>query len=393
MQIACVLITHLPVKVELGRHARLRGKPVIITTGSGRGPLVLDSSPEAGGVIGGMPLQEALAHCKGAVLMEADVPYYRAVFDGIVDSLARRSPLVEEAELGCAYVGVGGLETIYGDQAGIIISLLNAVPQQYNPRIGLAKTKFPAYVAAVLGDGGRATIVPDDVPRFLEGISVDLLPMSWENRMRLHGFGLHTMGQLASLSLGSLQAQFGAEGRLAWELANGIDRNRLMALKREVVVSESLTFPSPAATLHAILPTIGMLLGRAFTHPSIRGRHVRAVSLEGKVPHKPPWTKQLAFKNPVSSKEKALSILKDSLETAKLPGPLEEIRLTLAGVVGESGIQSSLFSQVRKQEQLREMMRQLEARLCTKPPIYKVMDMEPWSRIPERRQALVQFEP
>ena len=393
MQIACVLITHLPVKVELGRHPRLRGKPVIITTASGRGPLVLDSSPEAGGVTTGMPLQEALSRCKGAVLMEADAPCYRAAFDGIVDSLAQRSPLVEEADLGCAYAGVDGLETIYGDQAGIITSLLNAVPQQYSPRIGLAKTKFPAYVAAVLGYVGRATIVPDDVPRFLKEVSVDFLPMSWNNRMRLHGFGLHTMGQLASLSLGSLQAQFGAEGRLAWELANGIDRNWLTALRREETVSESLTFPSPAATLHAILPTIEMLLGRAFAHPSIRGRHVRAVSLEGKVLHKSPWTKRLAFKNPVNSKEKALPILKDSLETTKLPGPLEEIRLTLAGVAGESGIQSSFFSQVRKQEQLREMMRQLEARLCTKPPIYKVMDMEPWSRIPERRQALVQFEP
>ena len=39
------------------------------------------------------------------------------------------------------------------------------------------------------------------------------------------------------------------------------------------------------------------------------------------------------------------------------------------------------------------MMRQLEMRLRTKPPIYKVMELEPWSRIPERRQALVQFEP
>ena len=42
---------------------------------------------------------------------------------------------------------------------------------------------------------------------------------------------------------------------------------------------------------------------------------------------------------------------------------------------------------------LDETIRQLEARLRTKPPIYKVVDMEPWSRIPERRQALVEFAP
>ena len=393
MKIACVLITHLPLKVELGRHPELRGRPVIITVESGRGPLVLDRSPEATEVVGGMPLQEALSLCKGAALIEADEPLYRTAFDRVIMSLSQRSPLVEKSELGCTYVGVQGLETIYGDEAGIIASLLNAVPGEYNARIGLAEAKFPAYVAAVTSDGGRATRVPDDVPGFLAGLPVDLIPMTWENRVRLHRFGLHTIGQVASLSIGSLQAQFGAEGRLAWELANGIDRSRMTALDHEEVVSESLTFPSPAATLFAILPAIEVLLGRAFARPTLRGRYVRAVSMEGRVLHKPAWTKNFSFKNPVNSKDKALPAVKSGLEAARLPGPLEDMRLTLSGIAGESGIQSSLFSDIRKQEQLRDMMKQLEVRLGTKPPIFQVMDVEPWSRIPERRQALVQFEP
>jgi DNA polymerase-4/protein ImuB len=81
------------------------------------------------------------------------------------------------------------------------------------------------------------------------------------------------------------------------------------------------------------------------------------------------------------------------MDTTVLPGPLEDMKLTLAGFTGESGIQSSLFSDVRKREQLREMMRQLEALLGGKPPIYQVKDVEPWSRIPERRQVLVPFDP
>ena len=296
--------------------------------------------------------------------------------------------------MGCIYVGVHGLETIYGDEVGIIDSLLNTVPQEYNPRIGLATAKFPAYVAAVMSAGGEATKIPDDVTGFLAGLSVGLLPISWENRTLLHRFGLHTMGQVASLSIASLQAQFGTDGRVAWQRANGIDSSRLVPLNSdETEVSEMVTFPSPAATLHTILPATEMLLGRAFAHPSIRGRSVRAASVEGRVLHKPSWTKHFAFKTPINSKEKALPVLKNGLEITKLPGSLEDLRLTLSGISGESGVQSSLFSQVRKQEQLRDMMRQLEVRLCTKPPIYKVIDLEDWSRIPERRRALVQFEP
>ena len=394
MKIACILITHLPLKAELRRNTLLRGKPVIVSHDSGRGSQVLDSSPEAAGVVAEMPLQEALSRCKDAVLIEGDRPYYQRVFDGIIDSLLQRSPLVERSGLGCAYVGVHGLEPIYGDEAGIMAALLKAVPQGFNVRIGLAGTKYPAYIAAVVSGEDRVIKVPEDVAGFFQEVTVDLLPMSWENRTRLHSFGLHTMGQVAALSISSIQAQFGSEGRLAWELANGIDRSSLVSLNPdEKVVREMVTFPSPAAILPTILPAVEMLLSRAFVHPSIRGRSVRAVSMEGSILHKPSWTKHFAFKNPINSKEKALLVLKSCLETAQLPGPLEDLTLTLSGVAGESGIQSSLLPDVRKQEQLRDMMKQLEVRLRTKPPIYKTMELEPWSRVPERRQALVQFEP
>jgi hypothetical protein len=37
------------------------------------------------------------------------------------------------------------------------------------------------------------------------------------------------------------------------------------------------------------------------------------------------------------------------------------------------------------------MISQLRARLKIAPPIYQVRELEPWSRIPERRYALVQM--
>ena len=109
MKIACVLITHLPVKAEQRRRAGLRERPVIIVESYGSKQVVLDSSPKAVGITAGMPLQEALSRCKGAALLQADEPYYRTVFDGIVGQLAQKSPVVERAELGCAYVGLDGL--------------------------------------------------------------------------------------------------------------------------------------------------------------------------------------------------------------------------------------------------------------------------------------------
>ncbi len=390
--IACVLVTHLPVKAEVRRYPYLRGKPVVITESFGSRDLVLDSSPEARGVGSGMPLQEALSCCKDAVLLQADTPYYNDAFDKLARSMEIRSPLVEKADMGCVYVGLEGLELMYGGEARLIDALLKGAPH-FNPRVGVANGKFPAYVAAVTTEAGRATKIPEDAAGFLSGFSVDLLPLSWENKARLHHFGIHTLGELAGLPVGPVQAQFGIEGLRAWELAGGVDRRPLVSQHSAPVVEEWLSFPSPIITWHSVFTALETLLGRAFSRPEVGGRYVRTATLESRVFRRPPWSKRFTFKEALGSKEKALFALKSRMDSIELPGPLEDMKLTLAGFTGESGIQSNLFSDVRKREQLKEMMRQLEIHLGGKPPIYQMKEVEPWSRIPERRRVLAPFDP
>jgi nucleotidyltransferase/DNA polymerase involved in DNA repair len=390
VKIACVLITHLPMKVELRRNPDLRDKPVIIVAQDAE---VLDASVDAGGVSVGMPVHEAVSRCKSAVLLEADDMYYQRVFDEIIETLHNKSPFIEKADIGCAFLDMSGSEGIYGGDDGIVAALLNAVPRNMNPRVGLAKSKFPAYIGAIKSGADRASRVPDDVASYLRDLSIEMLPLSWHSHERLHGFALHTLGQVADLSIGSMQAQFGADGRVAWELANGIDKSPFTPSKHLDSVSDSLTFPVPATSLFSILPAFEILLGRIFSHPSIRGRYLRSVSVQSSILNRSPWTKKIVFKTPVNRKEAALFVLKNTIEAMELPGPLEDIRMTVFETAGESGMQSSLFSEVRKQQQLRETIRQLTARLRAKPPIYKVVDIEPWSRVPERRQSLVEYVP
>lgn len=394
--IACILVTHLPVKAEVRRYPQLRGKPVIITESYGSKDLVLDSSPEAKGVTAGMPLAEAMARCKDASLLQADAPHYNQTFNKLVQALELRSPVVERAGLGCVYVGLDGLDLMYGGEARVVASLVQAAPQEFNPRVGVAIGKFPAYVAAVTTEGGRATRVPKDpagLAGFLSRLSIGLLPLSRASKTRMHRFGIHTMGQLAALPVGAVQAQLGNDGRLAWDLANGLGSSPLVPHRVQQEVAESITFPSPTITWAPILTALSTLLGRAFARPEVGGRYVRTATIESHVYRLPPWVKRFGFKEALGSRDRALFALKSRLDSVTLPGPLEDMKLTLTGFTGESGIQTNLFSDVRKQEQLKEMMRQLEALLGGKPPIYQMKDIEPWSRIPERRQALVPFDP
>jgi DNA polymerase-4 len=340
-----------------------------------------------------MPVQEALSHCADPVLLKADEPYYQVTFDEILGALEQSSPWIEAAELGCAYVGLKGLEQMYGGEDRLVTALLQAVPPSFNPRVGVAEGKFPAYIAAVTSAAGQATRVPEEAAKFLQRFSISRLPISLEKRERLLHFGLRTLGQVARQEAGAMQAQFGEEGLRAWELSRGIDRRPLFPRRTEQVVTESLILPSPVITVDGILVVVESLLVKAFARKEARGKYVRSIKIESEILHHPAWSRQFNYKQAVGSKERALFVIKNALESVSLPGPLEDMKLTLSGLTGESGIQGSLFPDVRKLEELRETVQQLRAQWGGMTLIYQMKDFEPWSPIPERQRILVPFDP
>jgi hypothetical protein len=67
------------------------------------------------------------------------------------------------------------------------------------------------------------------------------------------------------------------------------------------------------------------------------------------------------------------------------------LTLRLDGLTGEKGKQLSLGEHARLQKQLEEAIQQLKARYGYSP-VYRCVDVEPWSVIPEERQILVESD-
>jgi DNA polymerase-4/protein ImuB len=178
-----------------------------------------------------------------------------------------------------------------------------------------------------------------------------------------------------------------------WELANGVDRTPLVPRQTETEVSESLQFPTPAISVGVIALAVDTLLGKSFAHSVLKGRYARLARLQGQVYCGPNWTQRVVFREPVGDKDRALFGIKAKLEAHPVPGPLEDLHLVLSGITGEAGRQASLFSDVRRKAQLDQAIRQLAISLGGKPPIFRVREVEPWSRLPERRHALVEYVP
>ncbi|MSQ14909.1 MAG: hypothetical protein EXR50_03495 [Dehalococcoidia bacterium] len=392
-RVACLLTDHFPALFERSLDRALTHRPIIITS-----PLskeVFDSSPEAAqrGVYPGMPLQQAISICQEAALLEADIPKYQAAKGELLQDLERISPIVEGDGFECAYLDLKGLDYLYDSYEALTDEIIGAAPEYLTPALGTAGGKFPAYVAAKLARPGQTVTAPDDLKAYLKEVSIDLLPVDRNIKARLRDFGLDTLGAVANLPVGALMVQFGVHGRLIWQLSNGMDSRRPVARLHEDVLEEHLSFPTPTVTLSTILYAVEVLLGLAFSRPQLHSRYSRTATLKAGIFRGPAWQRRITFKEPAGSKERALLPIRYLLERIQLPGPLEDLTVTLTGLTGEAGLQTSLFYDVRKREQLRETVRQLEASMGKHPPIYQIREVEQWSRIPERRLALIELSP
>ncbi len=204
------------------------------------------------------------------------------------------SDRVEEAELGTAYVRIDGLEGVYRGEAGVVSALLNAVPAYLRPRLAVAGSKFPAYVAARTSRTHGASRVPENVAAFLAPYPVELLPIPSKMKTAMRRFGLYTMGRVASLGERRLTDRFGLEGRRAWRLCNGTDDEAIhpMAFVETVVERMSLSFST--SLVHALSLAVDTLLRRAYARPEMRGRYAGMASLRCAATGWPSWERRIS---------------------------------------------------------------------------------------------------
>jgi DNA polymerase-4/protein ImuB len=261
------------------------------------------------------------------------------------------------------------------------------VPEVFAPQIGIARNKFLAYLAAGRAPAAGYRALTGDVSAFLKDLSGDVLPVSAKSKNKLHEFGLHTLGKIAALSPGPLQAQFGPEGRRIWELARGEDTTPLYPRFTEETIETGTTLTTVTVSIETVLVTLETLLARILADKSLKGRGIRSLTLWTRTWDASPWERSVRFKEPEADISRITPRLKQVLENYPQPGPVEQVGIRLTGLGYRHGHQQSLFAEVRARDNLLEDIRQLELRLGG-AQVYRIKEVEPWSRLPERQYAL-----
>jgi nucleotidyltransferase/DNA polymerase involved in DNA repair len=396
MTIACIAIPHFALRVALLDQPELDGAPLILGPHPGGRPLVQDATPEAAarGVRPGLSLREAAAICPDAIMLTPHPVREAAAAGRIAEDLAAFSPLVE-ADAGYPghwHADLRGSERLLGPPRQAAARLLEGMPPLLRPRAGVAPGKFPARVAAASARAGTVLFIEaGDVAAALAPAPVALLPLPPETIRRMERLGLRTLGDLAALPAPAVQARFGAEGRRAWDLAHGIDPEPVRPLPVPEIVRERLSLPVPATSREALLAGITRLALAAFERPSLRDRHVRQARLTALLEGGGSWELLATLREPGGC-ERVIKALGYRLDGAVLPGPVERLGLDLIAPVDITGRQELLPGfRARKPRELVEAARQLKQRFGT-TGLYRVVEVEPWSRIPERRLALIAYD-
>ena len=395
MTLCCLLVPAPALACELAERPALAEQPVALADEDGVRVLHVTSQAATYGVRPGMTLREAVAYCPTLTVLEQRPARVARAADALVEALLGVSPLVEAAAPGEVYADLRGTEGLYPEPGMLEQAVLAAVPDVLGARLGVAEQRFTAYAAARRAKPGRAVHVhADQAAALLAELPVDWLSLDTESLARLRLLGIETLGAFARLPRHAVEAQFGVAGGRAWLAARGEDptplRPRPFARRR--IVERSQAEP-PLVSRESTLRTVEQLLGRALRQPPARNRFVRVVRIRVTSDDDRLWERTQTMKEPTGDRERLWTSIRPLLEHADFPGPIAALELELGGLTAESGRQVGLFVEyARRREQLDEMVRHLKLRYG-QSPLARVVEVEPWSRIPERRFALMDYDP
>ena len=388
--VACVLIPRFSLRVAcpdgLGEAVALAPLP------GGRQAIgEVSRAAEGDGVEAGMALGEALARCPSLRLVPSDPVGVAERWDRLLERLEGIGAAVESERPGEAFFDVDGLLGIHGGAIdGVVAATREAARAPV--RVAVAPNRFAALLAA-----GREAVVPRRaLGGFLAPLPVATLaaglgpeePEARELVGALKRLGLGTLGRLAELTPDQVADRFGALGLRALRLARGEDTPLRPRRPREELVAE-IELPEGAA---------GSQLGRALELLvdrllAVRGRRERtllALRLSARLDSGGSWSVEQGLGRPTASARVIGSLLAPRLEALPEPASALRLRALALGPRAADQLELALGGREPRRGRLAAAVREVRAAAGAEA-LLKAIDVDPRSRVPERRVVLTPF--
>ncbi len=324
------------VSVELLRRPELRGKPVVVATGTdatARG-VVMAASYEARrfGVHSALPLAIAHRRCPQAVLVPRDIALYRRASRKVMEVLGRFSDRIEVAGLDEAYLDLSEcpapktrarqLKRDMQAETRIVCS------------VGLAPNKLLAKIASDLDKpDGLRVLRPEDMLEAVGDRPAGLIPgVGPRTAERLAAIGIRTVAELAGSDPEALQGAFGPRlGAELRERALGHDERPVVTEREPKSESRETTFATDVGDRATLRDTLDRLAESVCAGLAEGGYAGRTVTLKIRLRPFRTHTRSRTLAAPTRDPELVRGVARELLDGFELDAP---VRLLGVGVAG-----------------------------------------------------------
>jgi protein ImuB len=394
--VVAVLLPRLELSVAAGGSAALLRGPAALAPVPGTGQAIgqVSAAAEAFGVRAGMAMGEALARCPRLTLVPPDPAGVAEAWEEALRRLEAIGAAVAPERPGLVCFEAGGLRGLYpGGARGVVAAAGRALRRA--ARLGAAPSAFCALAAASRSRAGRPVIVDGgeaEARAHLAPLEVGLLALRERTACLvepLERLGIPTLGDLAALPRAAVADRFGLAGLHAHDVACGRDEP-LRPRRAAERLRESLELPEAASGLQ-LEHALGLLVERLLARRERRGRRLRAVVLTAVLVEGGTWRERVAFREATADPRRMRLALGLRLEA--LPAPAEAVRLEVESFGPPITDQRVLLGEAAAAHEgrLREAVRQARA-LAGSDAALRAVEVDPGSRVPERRTILAPFE-
>ena len=332
---------------------RLAGKPVAVGGSSPRGIIAAASyAARVFGVRSAMPTGEARRLCPDLILVPPDRPLYHRLHEQMQAVINRLLPVTEWTSIDEFYAETTDMQSLYPDPSRLGQCVKDAIFDATGLRctIALATGKTVAKVAAdAHKPDGLAVIEPGTEAAFLAARPVRDLPgIGPKSAAMLNGLGIHCVGDLLDPRHEPFLRQQWGTRLLAWqEVAQGIDRDPVVADRASKSLGHETTFEQDTSDLAFLELTIKSFLG-TLAH-DLRGQGLAAGSFTVKLKDAmfQITTRQQQFGHPLNYDPAMWPAVQSALQSLARPRTRYRlVGLSLSGLVPAT---DSLFTQRQTQ--------------------------------------------
>lgn len=390
--IVAVWIPSLSLRVALNAARKPFDALVALGPQPGAAQFVGECTPTAAaqGVREGLSVGEALARCPTLELVSADPDATARARERVTTSLEGIGAAVEVDDDTWCFEG-RGLEHLYRGLNGVLRKARASIWVGADPRIGVASSRFVAIQAARQAASNSPLVIEDgEEAAFLAPLPVSGLPLDRRAQEALANLGIDRIGRYASLPARSVLDRFGPTGHLAWGLANGEDARPLRPRTPPQDVEATMRFPDSVGALAAIEESTRILLRELADMATARGRAFRSLTLRAGLEDGGSWTHTLALREATADPERLTVASLPHLAAITAPVEWIAIRGDASGALDGHQLALTDTGGEERRRRTDEAARQVQSG-SGRDAVMRLVELEPWSRLPERRWALVPF--